>query len=984
MNQAMEQTPIHAPAHTWDTDAEPVWQIDLPTIPASARVLNLPLHSNKAAMLTVDVYLERPGTPGGHKTYFVVEWAGWQTLSFRLSSFEAADAPLPKALQDEPVIGNSFPITQATRLRLQVRDATYPGTVLQIGPITWTDELPLIPINANEFLLEDFTAPRFWDTAEWTRTEQSTLTPADGGMKRTWFYTELWYREQPGRNHRVSFNKRCRRDITGYQALIVSLGADRRALLSVILTIDGREVALIDRRHGLGDGEEVRLPLAGKELTGITLEMEQAPETAGQNQDQVISGIVRWLMLERAGADPSTANEVPGMPPVQPTKPLENAAEPALPVGILFGQADLSALRQKIQTGQAKRIYEEIVAEAQSHLDYRPEPHVGHYTPVDWGNSQGAGRMSAHMREMVHFNSSMVYSGLVYLLSGQVEHGEVARRALLATLACDEWASGFVSRIPVGLPGYRAPFVTAGTACAVALCYDFIYPLLSPEERRAVEDTLYANAIPWLDLYLRLYGEGYLLESNQGPVYSRGLIYAALVARRSHPDVVPLLDKWITWFQRMMAVCYDADGSTNEGPSYWEYTTHETIAALLAISHYQGKPATELAPPNLVDSIDYILHMRSLSTEKLAFQSIGDCGSGESNYMSGTFLYFAQHLHDARALWLWNTFYANRKHDVGDPFFGSGSGQYVIEGLLTLLLLQETEAPLPQLPASKRFSVCERVFWRTGSAYGDTLLFFEGGRMIPGHAHADKGQFLLEAYGERLVADPGMVNYADPASEALQMSMCHNVVTVQNRDQSFKDLRRAVVMEALESNAAYSYLRADVAASYQELDVFKRHILFVRPDYFLVLDDIRSRESGVQWHLHSAGTLTADGQRIMVDTPRAGMWVQAAGSCPLAAQTSAYYDGAKLLTSNLTLSPTGDERSLWIAALLVPFSKYAPASTPHVDCTPVASGVQFMVQGAWGEDTLNCRSAEHELAPSHIEVVRRFGQKRTETFEIKG
>jgi hypothetical protein len=975
----MTQQPVSpAQTSTWDTDATPVWQTDLPPIPSSARVLNLLLCANKASMLTVDVYLEQPGRPGGHKTYFVVEWSGWQTLSFRLSSFESADAPLPKTLQDEAVPADCFPIEQATRLRLQVRGYTYPGTRLTIGALTWTEELPLIPINANECLLEDFTAPRFWDMTEWFPTEHNNVPPQEGGLRRTWFYAELWYREQPGRTHHVSFSKRCRRDISGFQALIVSMGADRRALLSLILTIDERGVALIDRRHGLGDGEEVRLPLAGRELTGITIEMEEAPETAGQNQGQAITGVVRWLMLERTGADPAVANEVRGMPYIDSAQPAAQADEPVLPVGILFGRDELPNLQRKIQTGQARHIYEEILAEARTHLDYRPEPHVGRYTPVDWGNSQGAGRMSAHMHEMYHFNSSMVYNGLVYLLTGQVDHGQAARRALLATLACDEWASGFVSRIPVGLPGYRAPFVTAGIACAVALCYDFIAPLLSSPERQLVEDTLYTKAIPWLDLYLRLYGEGYLLETNQGPVYSRGLIYAALVARRSHPDVVPLLDQWIGWFQRMMTVCYESDGSTNEGPSYWEYTTHETIAALLAISRYVGKPATALAPPNLVDSIDYLLHMRSLSTEKLAFQNIGDCGSGESNYMSGTLLYFAQHLHDARALWLWNTFYANRTHEAGGPFFGSVSGQYVIEALLTLLLLHEAEAPLPTLPPSKCFNVCERVFWRTGSAYGDMLLFFEGGRMIPGHAHADKGQFLLEAYGERLVADPGMVNYADPASEALQMSTCHNVVTVQNRDQSYQDLRRAVVLEALESNAAYSFLRADVAGSYQELDIFKRHILFVRPDYFLVLDDIRSREGGVQWHLHTAGTLAADGARVWVDAAKAGMLVQMAGSCPLVARTSSYNDGDRRLTANVSYSPANDEHAFWIAALLVPFAKSAAGDPPDARTTPLPGGIQFEVQGAWGTDTLLvCQ------ATGKIEVIRHLKGTGIQTFKIQ-
>jgi hypothetical protein len=123
---------------------------------------------------------------------------------------------------------------------------------------------------------------------------------------------------------------------------------------------------------------------------------------------------------------------------------------------------------------------------------------------------------------------------------------------------------------------------------------------------------------------------------------------------------------------------------------------------------------------------------------------------------------------------------------------------------------------------------------------------------------------------------------------------------------------------------------------------------------------------------------------MMVDTLRAGMWVQVAGSCPLTAQTSAYYDGSRLLTSNVTLTPAGGERSLWIAALLVPFSKSAPGSTPHVTCAPMPGGVQFGVQGAWGLDTLFCRSADNASAPGQIEVVRRFRQTSTTTFTIAG
>ena len=168
----------------------------------------------------------------------------------------------------------------------------------------------------------------------------------------------------------------------------------------------------------------------------MTFVLEEAPETAGQSQGQIISAFVRWFALERHGADPASANEVRGMPIIGAATQIEAFDQVGLPVGILFGRDDVLALQLKIahEAGESRRIYDEILAEAESHLAYRPELHVGRYLPVDYGNSQGAGRLSAHLHEMYHYSSCMVYSGLIYVLGGDAKHGETARRALLRRL----------------------------------------------------------------------------------------------------------------------------------------------------------------------------------------------------------------------------------------------------------------------------------------------------------------------------------------------------------------------------------------------------------------------------------------------------------------------------------------------------------------------------------------------------------------------
>jgi hypothetical protein len=345
--------------------------------------------------------------------------------------------------------------------------------------------------------------------------------------------------------------------------------------------------------------------------------------------------------------------------------------------------------------------------------------------------------------------------------------------------------------------------------------------------------------------------------------------------------------------------------------------------------------------------------------------------------MSGILLCFARCFGDRRAQWAWNAYYAGRPHPPGHPFFGTQLGAYASEALLTLLWLEESEADPPRLPSAKRFAVCDRLFWRTGAARGDTLVFFEGGKMIPGHAHNDKGQFLLEAFGERLVADPGMVNYADPAAETYHASVCHNVVTIRGRDQSFKDLKRAVVIEALEDTERFSYLRADVSGSYKELDVFTRRLLFVRPDYVVVLDDVASQEDGLEWRLHFAGQLTMDGLTARVDAPRAGLVARLAVSGAPAVKTGAYYEGARLLTSNLTLAAAPGEKTLWVAALLVPYSKTAAGEAPVVTSAVERDSVRFRAAGAWGEDEVICWPAQ-----GRARVVRRHRQLGKLTFEV--
>lgn len=930
---------------TWDTATAEVFShpITPPRVGQQVWAISVTLKANRQTMLLVELNFDC-GTAGGYQTSFVVEWSGWNTLQFTVSSLQPHGQPSG--------------LSAVQRLTFTAKSTTFGGTVLELGRVRWLEDAPLVAVTPGEDMLVNFLAPRFWTPSDWQHTGAVALPEGEQALEVGWMYANLRYLQKPGRHHQTAYTRRMNVDLSPYQAVSVFTATDRRAVFSLVLRIDGRDVRVIDRRRGLGGGDEMRAPISGRHLEALTIELEQAePEVTEAIATQVASA-PRWIFLERKGTDPAAAGEVRGIPAVPPAVAVSDWAEQILPVGLFVGREEFSRLRTAAQRpGLLKKMADEIVAEAESHADYRPERYAGRYLPVDLGN-QGCERRVSPADQMYHVNSSMVYGAVAFALTGDLRHGETARRALFTTLACTAWQAGLPSRIPCGLPGYRAPFIETHAAESVALCYDFIYPLLSPAERRAVEDGLYEKALPWIDLYLRLHGEGYLLSSNQGAVYTAGLVMSALVARRSHPDVDEILERTIRWFPRMLANYYKPDGAANEGPRYWEYTTENAVTALIAITRHKGWTVRDYAPAHLPRTMDYMAHLRSLASESLSFLPLGDnIESAGFPYLNGTFLFFAKFYDDRNALWLWHEYFARAPKSPGCVAFGKRmTGASTPSALKEFLLYVDAETGQPPLEPTKRFPECDRILWRTGARHGDWLFLFEGGPQSFEHTHRDKGQFILEAFGERLATDPGMIKYQDPAHYFYKDTSYHNLVTLRGRNQDYRDAARAVVIERLETGGACDYLVAQLANSYQSFLHYRRCVLFVRPNYFLVLDEVQANETGLEWNFHSGvplRSLDLPTGLIQFANARAGLILAVSSDQPVQSATSCYEADGITLAHNLCLTQTEPALAMTVAALLVPYA-VSSSPLPQVQVRRADGVFTFTVNGPWGQDRLVC------------------------------
>ena len=247
-----------------------------------------------------------------------------------------------------------------------------------------------------------------------------------------------------------------------------------------------------------------------------------------------------------------------------------------------------------------------------------------------------------------------------------------------------------------------------------------------------------------------------------------------------------------------------------------------------------------------------------------------------------------------------------------------------------------------------------------------------------------------------------MIDYNDPASRALGCTAMHNVATIKGRNQSYKDKNKAVITKLVINNSDYTYISADISHSYSEFVRYDRRILFVRPDYFLIYDDIISDEEGIEWNLHSIGNFSINTGGFVINSEKAGMLTSVYSNGSLSFKISDFRRGCMLsynpyekklideyrrtasdpmrVCSNLIISASDGRKDFKLAALLLPYSNVGSAPKPTVMSQEVPGGVVFTVSGIWGTDRLVCRTGdeavlyEKEIMTDRMVIFRGTGK----------
>lgn len=386
---------------------------------------------------------------------------------------------------------------------------------------------------------------------------------------------------------------------------------------------------------------------------------------------------------------------------------------------------------------------------------------------------------------------------------------------------------------------------TTDLVTGMAVAYDMLHDAMNSNERRLIEETLMSKGLgPLYRDSLRKYDHNIQIKRVAA------LMTGAVALLGSDPFAERCLERasdYIRWYLESKR-----ESDQQEGIMYASVGGDNLVRALDHLARATGSEEL-IRHPYLSDfAIRWVTY----------FMSPG--GGGPANFSDSSYYpYFSE-----VAL-------------VQNSSFGNGmAGWYLREtnalsAMLSGFLYLNPQAPV-ELPDREPASiVLEEIGWaalRSGWSREDTLLAFISNNSQMGHNHYDQNSFQLAVNRSWIAADPGYQEYNPGPRNDFSVRLGHSTIQVDGQGQT--KLGGGQLTRGLLS-AGYDYVKGSAAEAYGELGLrrFERRIAFVKPEYYVMLDELEAdRPRTFDWILYS-GMLkrqTVDGVEVAAGQTVAG------------------------------------------------------------------------------------------------------------------
>jgi hypothetical protein len=654
-----------------------------------------------------------------------------------------------------------------------------------------------------------------------------------------------------------------------------------------------------------------------------------------------------WLALEKGTSDPTRIDAYLDDVVIEPIEKLTvlskydlNPVPPALQKvrnvhpRLYLNAGRVSKLRRAIETTHA-----DLWADVRTLADRAVKQGAPKYRKDDsWSGDE-----QLWQRDV---GNTMPHLTMAYLMTGDRRYLDAAKEWALASCAYPTWGYGRIDGMDLAA-GHQL--------FGLATVYDWCYHDLDEAGRQQIRDTLIKRAsamfqaaatekVWWRNSYLQ----------NHLWVNACGLAATGFALFDGNEEARLWIGLALDKFRRTMDAL-GPDGASHEGVGYWEYGAEY----MLKFMHL----ADELLGVDLYDRPwwrNTARYCQYLSLPKGGWAGrnyivdLADCPRTHWYGPDHVLRDLAGRYRDGHAQWL--------AEQIDEADIDSSSARW-----LNLIWYDPSVQPVsPEaLPTLRHFEDMGIVSTRTGWDGREALVAFKCGPFIGhqaiddfsydpggGHVHPDAGHFIVFAENQWLIRDDG---YQDKWTDQ------HNTLLIDGAGQLgegrtwfngteclLAKARPRIILAS--SSAELDHIVGDVTAAYPRstgLERFVRHLLFIKPNVLIVVDDIvvnRIADLELRLHTESSNCKQQDDGYVVTD------------------------EGAVLYVNLLT----GDDTKIDAANL--------PARGSHGRETKLFT-LRFTKHAARWRNAIGLSWAPTEEEPEHVSLVR---DERIWTFSVAG
>ena len=527
---------------------------------------------------------------------------------------------------------------------------------------------------------------------------------------------------------------------------------------------------------------------------------------------------------------------------------------------IMYRKDDLPRIRSLIHTSR-RQGWSECLRLADEACSLPRLRYPTHFLPED--RAQRSLEYQQYYRSMDPvLDRALICAPLAYLVTGEQRYAEAGKRTLLeiASWAVEDGDVTSVSKTYGDEVGLRI-------ARVVPLAYDWLHDALTTSERRAVFHMCEERA--W-QLYRRLCEHDFHArpgESHNGRIITY-LAQTAIALAGESDGAQTWLDYSLKALMTVFPHWGGRDGGWAEGPLYSIKYNDSYIPAFESLKKLCGLDLWKR--PYYRKLLHYVLYCLSPCGEFLPF------GDGTERGMIGRTLPFWEHAHvheDAHAGWWLRQADGSNCNETIPGYqrnFGTGAAILAFDDNPPI-------RPPTDIPQSAVFRGIGWVAMHSSLAEPerDTFLLFKSSPYgSVSHSHPDQNSFAILKGGKALAIPSGYFapRYFFPHHKFWTHStQANNTILVNGEGQPRHDHNATGRICGFEDRSGLTYACGDATTAYMgNLAKYKRHILFLRPGLFLILDELEADSARFQWLLHALERMDVDPSRNHIVSQREG------------------------------------------------------------------------------------------------------------------